>query len=491
MKKVALLVLLLMFLSSSLYAEPSIVKIVGTKGNWGMTVNGKPFIIKGFGAGKAFGSNGENYMSMAKNLGANAVRTWGADQGTKEYLDEAASQGLMVGAGIWINQTHGFDGSRWASYLPGNEAKLAETEKAALDYVKQFKDHPAILYWSVGNECIFFTKDPAEKLALVLFIEKLAKKIKEIDPNHPVTYTAVGGWGLEESISLILEHVKSLDFLVVNQFDPYYEGIDFIRALWEWKDVPYPLAMGEFAPIGYWLAARDEFDLAIEETDTQKAHSFSLYLPKIFSVESDTLQGYCLGGFAYHLGENTQDSLSWWDVNYKTFIRQQGLVIKQFYTGEKVTNFAPVITDLYITDKIIPAGSVVVCNVHAYDPEQEPLAYDIFVATAMEGIASQGKNTVIPVKKIDIGNTTKFVAPKNPGTYKVHMVVYDLSGHCAVYSKPFQVVAANGNGNGHGKAEVMPEVVAPETEENPLPAVKKEPSAFKDPVDKKDELNCM
>ena len=94
------------------------VKVVHGVGGYKLVVNGQPFYVQGAGVGEMSGKKGENYLVLAKELGANAVRTWGTDQGTKKYLDEANRLGLYVDAGIWINFV---DAKQGISYLAGGE----------------------------------------------------------------------------------------------------------------------------------------------------------------------------------------------------------------------------------------------------------------------------------------------------------------------------------------------------------------------------------
>src|SRR3989338_1377984 len=121
----------------------SIVKITGKRGSWVLTVNGKPFYIKGVGCGLASGKGGEDYLKLAKEIGANAVRTWGADQGTQAYFDTALKYGLMVDAGIWLDYV---SDKKETSYIDDKEYKEKKINEI-IEYVNKFKDHPALLMW--------------------------------------------------------------------------------------------------------------------------------------------------------------------------------------------------------------------------------------------------------------------------------------------------------------------------------------------------------
>lgn len=61
-----------------LFAESQHVMIVQDEGVWKLLVNHRRFFIKGIGCQQASGEKGEDYLHMAHEMGANAVRTWAA-----------------------------------------------------------------------------------------------------------------------------------------------------------------------------------------------------------------------------------------------------------------------------------------------------------------------------------------------------------------------------------------------------------------------------
>ncbi len=158
---------------------PRKVEIVGEKGSWQLLLDGKPFFIQGVGVGYAWGKDGENYLKLARDMGANAVRTWGVNQGTVDYLNTAYEYGLKVDAGIWLNHPYGESS---ISYIGNTRYKQKAREKT-LQYVKKFKDHPAVLMWNVGNEVLFFSRSDKERIAFCRFLEELVQEIKKIDPG--------------------------------------------------------------------------------------------------------------------------------------------------------------------------------------------------------------------------------------------------------------------------------------------------------------------
>ena len=68
----------------------SVVKVTGSQGNWGLSVNGAPYEVKGVTWGPAT-SVASAYMPDLQSMGVNTVRTWGTDDTTQPLLDAAAA----------------------------------------------------------------------------------------------------------------------------------------------------------------------------------------------------------------------------------------------------------------------------------------------------------------------------------------------------------------------------------------------------------------
>ena len=214
----------------------NVVKVIGSKGNWQLTVNGEVFRIKGAGVGRAVGKDGSDFLKMARDMGANTVRTWGVNQGNQQYLDTAQKYGLKVDAGIWLNAIP--TGSK-QSYL--DKRFLAKTRKEILKYVSKYKDHSAIIFWNIGNEVIFFTKSEEERVAFCQFLESVIQEVHMIDSNHPVIYTSAA----TNDTGYIKKYVPSVDLIGINT----YGGIEKIHQdLTAMFDIPYLVT--EFGSLG-------------------------------------------------------------------------------------------------------------------------------------------------------------------------------------------------------------------------------------------------
>ena len=112
------------------------VELSSNNGNWELLRNGAPYYIKGAG--------GEKHLDKLVEIGGNSIRTWSTDN-ARQVLDDAQKHGLTVMMGLWVqHERHGFDYD--------DEVKV----KAQLDgfrrVVLELKDHPALLFWGIGNE---------------------------------------------------------------------------------------------------------------------------------------------------------------------------------------------------------------------------------------------------------------------------------------------------------------------------------------------------
>lgn len=401
----------------------SIVRITGQKGKWVLEVNGKPFYIKGVGVGNMKGKNGEDYLKMAQELGANAVRTWGTDQGTQEYFDTARKYGLMVDAGIWLDYAKK---DTKCTYIGDSEYKI-EKKKAIEEYVNKFKGHPALLMWNIGNEAVFFTEDEDEKVALCQFLEEMIRMVHQLDPEHPVIYTSAD----TTALAYIQEYVPSLDIFGMN----IYGSIRVSHGKWDKSGLNIPYCVTEYGPHGPWDVKKDANGASQDEPDQVKA---AIY--RAMTNEIRDFRGYDLGGFAFHLGETTQESLTWWNINYKLLKRPAFWEIYKSYTGSKPSNLPPRITTLKLSKtKGIKPGELIGIVAEAVDKDSNPLDYSFAVSTAREGTLQYYVNEEVPAEFVYEGTKFKMVAPEAEGLYRLYLFVNDGYGNVATANRSFKV----------------------------------------------------
>src|ERR1035441_5816209 len=123
---------------------PTKVEIRNTGARFQLFLNDQPFYIKG--AGIEFGS-----QEKLKQHGGNSFRTWSTHNGREtgqQVLDRALSNGLYIAMGLDVDhERRGFDYD--------NTNAVARQFELLKSQVLEYRNHPALLLWVVGNELNF------------------------------------------------------------------------------------------------------------------------------------------------------------------------------------------------------------------------------------------------------------------------------------------------------------------------------------------------
>ncbi|MBF0485156.1 MAG: beta-galactosidase [Candidatus Omnitrophica bacterium] len=426
--KCALLTALILFISTTYSfaknVEGNVVKVTGDQGHWALTVNGQEFYIKGVGVGHALSDDKKtDFLKLAKNMGANAVRTWGISQATKDYLDQAKSYGLLVDVGFWLNPVHP-DGT--CSYATDHSYR-DKVRQEVLTYIKKYRNHPAVLAWNIGNETIYWTQDEKERIAFVQFLEKLIKEVHRIDPNHPVIYTSA----YLTDFDYIAQYVPSLDILGINVYGAVRQT--HAQILSQQK---IPIIFTEFGPPGPWALAKDVNDRPLELNDQEKADFYSWETAAIFEKK-----GYNLGGFAFFLGETTQVSLTWWNLNFGDTRKLSFLKIKDLYTATSSKASYPFLKSMSLSkeNNIHPGEDVEV----ALDASggARGISYAYIASTEFDSSLVENPNQRISLTFDIHDNKAILTAPITPGIYRIYGIISDEQGnYTSTISRTIHVV---------------------------------------------------
>ena len=155
-----------------------------------LLINGEPYYIKGIcyhpvpkGSDKRDFSSLSQDLALMKEAGINTIRVY-EPIAEREVLDAIAEAGMKVVIGFGYNQGGVYD------ILSGT----------CMDYVQQFKDHPAILLWELGNEYNYHPEWFEDDITnWYQAMNEAASLIHEADSQHQVT-TAHGE--LPDSLAL-------------------------------------------------------------------------------------------------------------------------------------------------------------------------------------------------------------------------------------------------------------------------------------------------
>lgn len=416
----------------------SVVKVVKTNGVYQLTVNGKPFDVKGVGLNYSEG----NDFAALKAAGANSFRTWGSDAAAEE-LAAAKEHGLMVAIGFDLQkELHDFDYN--------NEQAVAEQFEAFKKVIDQYKDHPNVLAWIVGNEPNLLF-DEAGALAMVnpkvyAAISDMIDYAHKVDPNHPVTYTFAGV--VPEHIQTAMKYTPQVDIISVQ----VYGDVANVQETYSALNIDKPFFVTEYGPLGHWETAATEWGREIEEPSSVKAAAMVERIKTGLSVNTS---GKSIGSFAFFWGQKQERTPTWYGMFLKDGSQTERIdEMTRYWTGAYPSNRSPQVHEIRING-LLPEkniyltpgqqavaqvkfeeldGDAVTCKwtmrsevIERSDGgafEQEPGLVS-FESNEQESDCDQGK--------------LSFTAPEKSGDYRVFFYVYDGKGKAGYVNAPFMI----------------------------------------------------
>jgi hypothetical protein len=401
---------------------PSNVRIVHDDAGYRLLVNGQPFYVKGAGL-----EGGPIDALVA--AGGNSFRTWRSDGGAA-VLDRARAKGVYVALGIDVgHERHGF------SY-DDPQAVAAQLARIRGE-VLQFKDHPALLIWVVGNELNLGASNPKVWNA----INQIALMIHQLDPNHPVMTTLAG---FDKAlIDQLKARAPALDLIGIQLYGDISQLQEKLRA----SDWTGPYIVTEWGPTGHWEIAKTTWGAPIEDDSTRKAD----LLRERYQRYIVTDQRQCLGSYVFLWGNKQERTPTWYGLFLASGEATAGVDAMQYlWTGAWPDNRSPAIAAIEIDSRsadqditLLP-DHVYGARVQADDSDRDLLKYRWLVLEESAAQSSGGDHEETPrtvaASVVDAGNgAMRFQAPSKPGAYRLFVYVYDHKGHAAHANIPFMV----------------------------------------------------
>jgi hypothetical protein len=405
---------LLIFVIATTHAAAEAVPVKIVPGV-GITRGGEPYFVKG--------AAGDKHLDELVATGGNSIRTW-TTNGLGPILDAAQQRGLTVCAGIWLEPE-----CNWFSYAkPEHCARQTERVKKE---VLQHRDHPALLFWGLGNEA----EGDGNNAAYWKQLEVLAKAVKEIDPAHP-TFTAVAGLQ-PTKIAGLDAHTPSLDFVGINTYGALHGLRDYLaKAGWI-----RPWVVTEYGARGFWESPRTSWDAPIEPTSGNKARDIRKGYEAAIKPGGD-----CWGGYVFLWGQKQEATSTWFGIftetGESTAVRD---LMHELWKGQPPPDRAPNLKNLTsaVAKKEIAAKTEFIAKAEATDPDGDPLTYHWTVTTESAGRDDKGRERrteplAACVVKTE-GSSATLEAPQKPGAYRVHVRVTDSRQRAATANFPFLV----------------------------------------------------
>lgn len=386
--------------------------------------HGEPYFIKGAG--------GREHLAKLAEYGGNSIRTWSMHDAEK-ILDEAHELGLTVTLGIEVGrQAWGADFNYWKFW------EVSKKIEELKPLIEKFKDHPALLMWGIGNEVELF--GGGKRFLIYYTINRIAKMIKEVDPNHP-TMTAIPVPPLKNRIGSFKYIMPHVDILGYNAFDRINTMYDKIYDKKGWNKA-YMLT--EWGPSGHWEITDTEWGAPKEHSMKEKVDLMKNYWEK---MHEDSV--YFLGSYAFYWGFKYEITHSWFSMfSQEGYESEQVKFLQKVWSGKNPDNLAPEIQYMFISpgaksDNVyLEAGEIYSAEVMANDVENDSLTYrweirqeeykfyetGIFQHNMDYYLLQQDK------QKID------FIAPKQEGDYRLFVFVFDGMGNFTVENIPIYTI---------------------------------------------------
>jgi hypothetical protein len=394
------------------------VHVETTPSGFRLVREGKVFHIRGAG--------GLQYYDRLKDAGGNSVRLWSTDY-AGPLLDAAHQQGLTVMLGLWLpTERQGF------SYH-NRKARAQQLQRLRMQ-VLQYRYHPALLMWNIGNELDQLDADPSIYKA----VEEIAQMIHELDPYHPVATSTLPYLGM---VSALVKFAPSVDILGVNAYKDLGVLPSWVRAR-GWNG---PYIVTEFGGKGYWETQQTPWNAPLEQTSSAKAE-FATELYKR-SVLTDTSR--CLGAYAFYWGHKFEITPTWFSMFEAT--GEKTAFVDELYKawrGEYPINRVPYLSFVqlngkYDTDSVrLQLNTEYPAVATAFDPENDTLTttWEIRLEDGKDivGVDSLIRNSqeALSVHR-QKGLKVSIRTPQLPGAYRLYVRVFDGHGNVATGNIPF------------------------------------------------------
>ncbi|MCX2948740.1 discoidin domain-containing protein [Lentzea sp. NEAU-D7] len=409
------------------------VHVTGSQGNWQLTVDGRPWVVKGLTWGPP-AADAARYMPELKSMGVNTLRTWGTDASTRPLLDAAASHGLRVINGFWLQPGGGPGSGGCVNYVTDAQYK-ADVLGQIRQWVTTYKDHPGVLMWNVGNESILGLQNcysgaelENQRVAYARYLNEAARAIHAIDTGHPVTNTDAwtGAW------VYLKAHTPDLDLYSVNS----YGNVCQVRQDWISGGHTKPYILTEAGPAGEWEVPNDANGVPAEPTDVQKRDG---YIQAWNCITGHT--GVSFGGTLFHYGTEYDFGAVWFNLTPAGKKRLSFYAVQRAFGGATPANTPPVISAMTVP-QTVAAGAPLTIDVAAADPDGDAVAWS--TAFNSKYIDNSGGLAATPVQVA--GNRLTVTAPDRLGVWKVYVMAEDGRGNIGIETRSVRVVAPQPSG---------------------------------------------
>lgn len=389
--------------------------------------NGEPYFITG--------AAGTTHLEKVAEYGGNSIRTWSL-QDADEILDKAHELGLTVTLGLEIGRPYWGKDFKYWKFWEVNK-KIEELRPI----IEKYRDHPALLIWGVGNEVNLFGK--SNRVVAFYIVNKVAKMIKEVDPNHPTMTAITVPYEHSDKFISFRHFLRNIDIIGYNAFDAINRIYASIYGKKGWGKA---YMLSEWGVTGHWEVGKTEWDAPRPLTDSQKKDVIEKYW---YNINKDS--SLFVGSYVFYWGSKVEVTHTWFSLFSEDGAKTEAVnFLKYAWSGKEIDKHAPIVSDIFIETKnglendnvYLPNNSRFNAIADVTDPEGDSLRYrweirpeeyyyyefNPFFYNMEYLIQEQNENHV------------DFVTPKEDGPYRLYVFAYDNHGNVSSYNLPFYVV---------------------------------------------------
>jgi hypothetical protein len=400
-----------------------VYRIVERDGGWRLLRDGEPFYVKGAVGWQAY--------DLLRRSGGNAIRIGASRAG----LDKVHEAGLAAMVNLPVRGER--SGMNW-----DDEQMVSQQKERVLQIVRDVKDHPAVMFWAVGNELDWIPPGIPHNPRLWQRLNDIAAEIRRIDPHHPVM-TVVGTGSYERKIQEIAKHCADMDLLGINAYGDIGAVAGLTRKHW-----PKPYVIAEWGPTGHWQVPKTAWRVPLEETSTEKALATYDRYTKV--IQADT--SHCLGSFVFLWAQKQETTHTWYGLFLDGLPTESIDVMCYLWSGAWPPNRAPAVLALDIVgfgdrkQLYLQPDQSYEAQVTCYDCDYDALTFKWDIRPEVEipknSYAGGGEKPAVPIPELIAdgqGAHIRFTTPKTEGAYRLFVQVHDGQGHVGYANVPFYV----------------------------------------------------
>ncbi|QNF32341.1 glycosyltransferase [Adhaeribacter swui] len=410
--------------------------LTGKPGQYTLLVKEQPFYVKGVAYNPGHDWRDGHYpltrqqleqdFDAIKAMGANTIRRYSPSVYDNNILTIAQEKDLKVLYGFWFDPKVDYykDTVQVKKYLQ----KVEET-------VSKFKDAPAVLGWSVGNETSSLLKKhysqpylSLNRKAYMHMLELMAERIHLIDPARPVFTSLEHSRQLAGELLAFGQLVPSVDVVGINSY--YTQQISKLQEINAKFNPHRPYLISEFGPSGYWdpeYSLIDKNTILIEETNAQKA---TLYTQEWQSFIQKN-KGNNVGGVAFCWRDRFEGSATWFGLtDFRGRKKPVYYALQQIWTDQTPAP-APKVQIVGPSGFLVPKTSFEFTVVGNFNPNSK-IEWQLYKDDYLENMDV--------LEKIDQPNKVVVTLPELKGkyhrtNYRLYVYVSDGKGNVITASK--------------------------------------------------------